>query len=137
MNRFADACHEVGTRPCGVTVLTSKTQKVCLNEFGAPPKRKVTEYMEILLDAGFTDAVCSPEEVRAIRQHAKFNGIDLHTPGVRLAGGDTQDQARVATPATVLADGGTTMVVGRPLTNGVPSKNWKVWMDVINAARAA
>jgi orotidine-5'-phosphate decarboxylase len=42
--------------------------------------------------------------------------IDLITPGVRPAGAETQDQARVATPQQALDDGATLLVVGRPIT---------------------
>jgi orotidine-5'-phosphate decarboxylase len=42
--------------------------------------------------------------------------IVLITPGVRPAGGDRQDQARVATPEQALADGADLLVVGRPIT---------------------
>ena len=43
-------------------------------------------------------------------------GVTLITPGVRLAGGDVQDQARVATPAQALSDGADLLVIGRPIT---------------------
>jgi len=43
-------------------------------------------------------------------------GIVLITPGVRPAGADAGDQARVATPAQALADGADLLVVGRPVT---------------------
>jgi orotidine-5'-phosphate decarboxylase len=42
--------------------------------------------------------------------------ITLITPGVRPAGSDAQDQARVATPEQALADGADLLVVGRPIT---------------------
>ena len=42
----------------------------------------------------------------------------LVTPGIRFAGldGPADDQRRVATPATALADGSDLLVIGRPLT---------------------
>jgi orotidine-5'-phosphate decarboxylase len=42
--------------------------------------------------------------------------ITLITPGVRPAGADAGDQARVATPEQALADGADLLVVGRPIT---------------------
>ncbi|MDP9102315.1 MAG: orotidine 5'-phosphate decarboxylase, partial [Actinomycetota bacterium] len=36
--------------------------------------------------------------------------------GVRLPGGDAQDQARVATPQQALHDGADLLVIGRPIT---------------------
>ena len=38
------------------------------------------------------------------------------TPGIRLAGQGTQDQLRVATPATARAAGADYLVVGRTIT---------------------
>ena len=40
----------------------------------------------------------------------------LITPGVRPAGADAQDQARIATPEQALADGADLLVIGRPIT---------------------
>ncbi len=38
------------------------------------------------------------------------------TPGIRLAGADRQDQARVGTPAQAIGDGADYIVVGRRIT---------------------
>jgi len=43
-------------------------------------------------------------------------GVVLITPGVRPAGADVHDQARIATPQQALADGADLLVVGRPIT---------------------
>jgi orotidine-5'-phosphate decarboxylase len=42
--------------------------------------------------------------------------VRLVTPGIRPAGSDPDDQARVATPAGAMADGADLLVVGRPIT---------------------
>jgi orotidine-5'-phosphate decarboxylase len=59
--------------------------------------------------------VCSPREVALVRA-AVGDGVVLDTPGVRPAGADANDQARVATPEQALADGADLLVVGRPIT---------------------
>jgi len=69
----------------------------------------------LAVDAGARAIVCSPLEVRAIRD-AVGTDITLITPGVRPAGGDTQDQARVTTPEQALAWGADLLVIGRPIT---------------------
>ena len=38
------------------------------------------------------------------------------TPGIRFAGGDTQDQKRITTPADARKEGSDYIVVGRPIT---------------------
>ncbi len=44
------------------------------------------------------------------------SGITLITPGVRPAGADAHDQARVATPEQALRAGADLLVIGRPIT---------------------
>jgi orotidine-5'-phosphate decarboxylase len=117
LKRFADACHAVGTRPCAVTVLTSKTPEVALREFnGRTPVEQVLYYVERLLECDFTDVVCSPKEAAAIRAERRFNKLDLNTPGIRWPDSDTRDQARVMTPDAAVADGADRLVIGSLLT---------------------
>jgi orotidine-5'-phosphate decarboxylase len=65
--------------------------------------------------AGAHGLVCSPREVAALRAEVGPD-ILLVTPGIRLAGADHHDQARVATPQEALRDGADLLVVGRPIT---------------------
>ena len=67
------------------------------------------------MDAGARALVCSPQEVALVRD-AVGPDVVLITPGVRPAGADLNDQARVATPEQALADGADLLVVGRPIT---------------------
>lgn len=133
LKRFADACHEVGTRPCGVTVLTSKTDNVIDREFnGRDSLEQVLYYVEALLDCGFTDVVCSPAEIAAIRAESRFDVLDLNTPGIRPAGSAAGDQARANTPEAALAAGATRLVIGRPITQGDPAENLRKIADSIS-----
>ncbi len=59
--------------------------------------------------------------VASVREAAPIKravGADLVvvTPGIRLAGDDTHDQARVSTPAEAVAAGADYLVVGRSVT---------------------
>jgi orotidine-5'-phosphate decarboxylase len=118
LKRFADACHEAGTRPCAVTVLTSKTEEVVASEFnGRSPVDQVLYYVERLLACGFTDVVCSPKEVPAIRAESRFDNLGLNTPGIRWANSDTRDQARVSTPGGATQAGADRVVIGSLLTD--------------------
>lgn len=125
LKRFSDLCREFGTLPCAVTVLTSKSDFAVGREFnGRTPIDQVLTYVEILLNAGFSDVVCSPLEAAAIRTESRFNGLMLNTPGIRLPGSSKDDQARVDTPVAAIAAGVDRLVIGRDLTNGDLSENF-------------
>lgn len=125
LKRFADECLSVGTKPCAVTVLTSKSEGLVGDEFnGRTPIDQVLYYAEMLLQAGFTDMVCSPLEVTRIRADSRFDNLQLNTPGVRLPGSNAEDQERIDTPAGAIAAGADRLVIGRDLTNGDLRENF-------------
>jgi orotidine-5'-phosphate decarboxylase len=99
-----------------VTVLTSLSEHD-LAEIGlAGPARDASRRLAALaVQAGARGIVCSPQEVAAIRAEVGPQ-IVLVTPGVRPAGSEAGDQARVATPEQALADGADLLVIGRPIT---------------------
>ena len=79
------------------------------------PSDVVLRLATVAVEAGARAIVCSPHEVAAVRREVG-PGVTLITPGVRLKGGDAQDQARFSTPAKALADGADLLVIGRPIT---------------------
>ena len=102
-----------------VTVLTSLSAQV-LDEVGlsGPPLDAVRRLAALAVGAGAGALVCSPQEVAAVRAEVG-PGTVLITPGVRPAGADVGDQARVATPQQALADGADILVIGRPITGAI------------------
>jgi len=136
LKRFADACHAAEVRPCAVTVLTSKQPNVVEAEFnGRDSGEQVLFYVDKLLKCGFTDVVCSPEEVSLIRSENRFDELDLNTPGVRRAQSDKGDQARTKTPAGALQAGSSRLVIGRDITRGDnPAQNFEAIVNEITAA---
>jgi orotidine-5'-phosphate decarboxylase len=104
------------TRIAAVTILTS-LDAADLDRLGiaGPPADAVRRLADLAVAAGARALVCSPQEVALVRA-AVGPDVVLITPGVRPAGGDTQDQARVATPEQALADGADLLVIGRPIT---------------------
>ncbi len=99
----------------GVTVLTSLTE-ADLAVFGDLRAADLAlRLAEVAVNAGARALVCSPHEVRRIRQVAG-DDIVLITPGVRPAGANQNDQSRVATPEAAVADGADLLVIGRPIT---------------------
>jgi orotidine-5'-phosphate decarboxylase len=99
----------------GVTVLTSLDDGD-LDAVGlsGPSGAAVTRLARLAVDAGAGGIVCSPEEVRAVREAVGPAPL-LVTPGVRPAGADRGDQARVATPKDAVAAGSDYLVIGRPI----------------------
>jgi orotidine-5'-phosphate decarboxylase len=65
--------------------------------------------------AGATSLVCSPFEVSNLRN--KFKEAILITPGVRAAGDDLADQARVMSAPDALSNGADFVVIGRSITS--------------------
>ncbi len=104
------------TKIAAVTILTSLGAGD-LDRLGivGPPAEAVRRLARLAVSAGARALVCSPQEVALVRE-AVGPAIVLITPGVRPAGGDLQDQVRVATPEQALADGADLLVIGRPIT---------------------
>ena len=100
-----------------VTVLTSMTE-LDLKTVGmqGPPDDAVRRLAELAVGAGARALVCSPREVRLVRD-AVGQAVTLITPGVRPATASADDQARVSTPEQALADGADLLVIGRPITS--------------------
>lgn len=134
LKRFADLCHSAGTKPCAVTVKTSKTSAMVAYEYnGRTPIEQVQVYAEMLLSAGFTDMVCLAQEAAAIRAESRLQGLTLNTPGIRMPGSDVRDQARVYTPARALAAGADRLVIGQDLTEGNLIENFEHIATHLNA----
>jgi orotidine-5'-phosphate decarboxylase len=104
------------TRVVAVTVLTSLGEDD-LEHIGlrGPVSDAVRRMAELSVAAGARGLVCSPREVTEVRAQVGPD-ITLITPGVRPAGADAHDQARVATPEEALRAGADLLVVGRPIT---------------------
>ena len=108
-----------GTPIAAVTALTSLSGED-LDRIGVPGGIAgwVRRLAALAVEAGAGGLVCSPREVAAVRDEVG-PGITLITPGVRPAGADTHDQARVATPEEALSAGADLLVIGRAIT-GAP-----------------
>jgi orotidine-5'-phosphate decarboxylase len=99
-----------------VTVLTSM-DAAALNEIGVAggARQQVLRLARLAIDSGADGLVCSAHEVAMLRD-ALGSGPALVVPGIRPAGADIGDQARVMTPAEAARAGASWIVVGRPIT---------------------
>lgn len=112
-----DACRDAPDPPLllGVTVLTSLDGDA-LAALGVPSgvEEQVVRLARIAVASGAQGLVCSPREVRAIRQALGPEPV-LVVPGVRPAGSAPDDQARPMTPREAAGAGADWIVVGRPI----------------------
>ncbi len=114
----AEAAATSASRPLvlAVTVLTSMADED-LAEVGIAGNvlTQVLRLGALARDAGIGGLVASAHEARELRRELG-TGFAIVTPGVRPAGADKGDQARVVTPAAAIQAGATHIVVGRPIT---------------------
>jgi orotidine-5'-phosphate decarboxylase len=99
-----------------ITVLTSLDDND-LNKLGmyGHVQDQVLRLAALAIADGCHGVVASAREASALRSELGGN-FAIVTPGVRPAGAETGDQARVVTPAEAIAAGATHIVVGRPIT---------------------
>ena len=100
----------------GVTILTSMSD-ADLVEIGITSgvTQSVQRLAKLAHAAKLDGVVCSALEAATLRA-ATSPQFKLVTPGIRLADSVSNDQKRIATPATALADGADYLVIGRPIT---------------------
>jgi orotidine-5'-phosphate decarboxylase len=103
-------------RVLGVTVLTSLNDAdlVAVGQTGQA-RAQVLRLANLAKATGLDGVVCSPQEIREIRQACGPEFL-IVTPGVRPAGVDLKDQRRVMTPSEAVSAGADLLVIGRPIT---------------------
>lgn len=110
-----------------VTQLTSTDKKAMNEELMIPGDviDCVKQYALNALAAGLDGVVCSPLEVRAIKEVCGETFLTV-TPGIRPLDAKADDQARVTTPKDAKKIGCDYIVVGRPITKALdPVKAYK------------
>jgi orotidine-5'-phosphate decarboxylase len=115
----------------GVTILTSLNNK-SLKEIGYTKnvQQLVLKQAELIKKSGCDGIVCSPQESKMIRK--KFKNLLIITPGIRLPGDNSNDQARVMTPKDAFKNKVSGVVMGRSLTKGNIKYNVKKLIDHLN-----
>ena len=115
----------------GVTILTSLNNK-SLKEIGHTKnvKQLVLKQAKLIKKSGCDGIVCSPQESKMIRK--KFKNLLIITPGIRLPGDNSNDQARVMTPKDAFKNKVSGVVMGRSLTKRNIKHNVKKLIDHLN-----
>ena len=101
----------------GITILTSWTRESFANDLLIDQSidQRVKHLSEIALNSGLGGCVCSPREVRFLREIYP-GSFDLITPGIRSIGSDNNDQSRVSDASEALKMGASKLVIGRAIT---------------------
>jgi len=112
----------------GVTILTSLNNK-SVKEIGYNKKieQLVLKQAALIVKSRCDGLVCSAKEAKIIRK--KYKNLFIITPGIRLPGDKTNDQARVMTPKNAFKNNVSGIVIGRSLTNGNIRHNVKRLID--------
>ncbi len=119
MRAASDAAAKAGyERPklLGVTVLTSldATDLTAVGQ-DSDTTRQVIRLAKLAKSSGLDGVICSPEEVKVLRQELGSDFV-LMVPGIRPSWAGANDQKRVMTPREAVAAGATYLVIGRPIT---------------------
>ena len=111
---------EINNKPpevIAITVLTSISPhdfKYELNRESSI-EENVLSLSKLTYDAGLDGCVCSPLEVKSLRD--KYDDeFKLITPGIRFLINDKNDQSRVMSPVDAITNGASKIVVGRAIT---------------------
>ncbi|HZT43836.1 MAG TPA: orotidine-5'-phosphate decarboxylase [Chthonomonadaceae bacterium] len=104
-------------RVLAVTVLTSIGPETLRGELRVetPLADYVGHLARLAYETGCDGVIASPQEIEAVRAAVPAPGFLIVTPGVRPAGSQAGDQARVMTPAEAIQRGADYLVIGRPI----------------------
>jgi orotidine-5'-phosphate decarboxylase len=102
-----------GADRAGLPTPTVLSVLVLTSHQDAPPSL-LLERLDAAVAGGSPGIVCAAGDLATVKAHAPH--IFAVTPGIRLPGGATHDQARVSTPADAIAAGADLLVIGRAVT---------------------
>jgi orotidine-5'-phosphate decarboxylase len=106
-------------RPCllGVTLLTSIDETILRDELqvSLAPDEYVASLASLAVKGGLDGLVCSASDISSFKNRVPAH-FEIVTPGIRPAGGSSNDQKRIVTPKNALTLGATLLVIGRPIT---------------------
>jgi len=124
------AAQKINLNLLGVSVLTSFTGEDLENlGFSNKVEDQVIRLIKIAMEAQLYGVVCSPLEVKMIKEIAP--NLKCFTPGIR-AEGTKDDQKRTMSANEATKEGSDCLIIGRPITKGDPKKNIKSILSSID-----
>jgi orotidine-5'-phosphate decarboxylase len=118
-----EAAQEINLNLLGVSVLTSfNDDDLSILGFKDKVENQVIRLIKIAMDANLYGVICSPLEIKIIKQIAP--NLKCFTPGIRMSN-KKEDQKRTMNANEAIKAGSDCLIIGRPITNGDPKKNIK------------
>ncbi len=127
--RAVEAKENSDLKLLGVTILTSHKEDY-IDYIGS---RYTIDELALKLaktgiELGLDGIVCSANEVKNIKNEIKKQFLAV-VPGIRLEGGESDDQSRVSTPKAAIESGADILVIGRPILRAKDKR--KVIQDIL------
>ena len=118
------AAQEVNLKLLGVSVLTSFVDEDLESlGFNSKIEEQVKRLIKIAMEAKLYGVICSPLEIKMIKEIAPK--IKCFTPGIRVKNTKDDDQKRTMSANEAIKEGSDCLIIGRPITNGNPKENIK------------
>ena len=117
------SAQKINLKLLGVSVLTSFTDED-LERLGFHNKVKdqVKRLIKIAMEAQLFGVICSPLEIKMIKEIAPK--LKCFTPGIRMEKAK-DDQKRTMNANEAIKEGSDCLIIGRPITKGNPKENIK------------
>ena len=117
------AAQEINLNLLGVSVLTSfNNEDLESLGFNNKVEDQVKRLIKIALEANLYGVICSPLEIKIIKEIAPK--LKCFTPGIRMEN-EKDDQKRTMNANEAIKEGSDCLIIGRPITEGDPKKNIK------------
>ncbi len=117
------AAQKINLKLFGVSVLTSfSDEDLEALGFNNKVEDQVKRLVKIAMDSGIFGIVCSPLEVKMVKQIAPK--LKCFTPGIRMED-SKDDQKRTMNANEAIKAGSDCLIIGRPITKGNPKENIK------------
>ena len=117
------AAKKINLKLLGVSVLTSFSDKdLEALGFNNKVEDQVKRLVKIAMDSDIFGIICSPLEVKMVKQIAPR--LKCFTPGIRMKNLN-DDQKRTMNANEAIKAGSDCLIIGRPITKGNPKENIK------------
>ena len=117
------AAQEINLKLLGVSVLTSFADEDLESlGFNGKVEDQVKRLIKIAMEANLYGVICSPLEIKMIKEIAPK--LKCFTPGIRMEDAK-DDQKRTMNANEAIQEGSDCLIIGRPITKGNPKENIK------------